>query len=218
MILSENRYPLFGIMPRSRFAAQPRQCAARRLAMIRRYVRIDDLDRAGEHGRVVDEADHRNVVGNQIRRQDEISDGAEQHRFDMQRRLPVERAIISGEQICRERQVGHRAFELAPKIALQLLLVADHAARQRCDVRPRGGLRPEPHLPLLLRLTTSLAARYEPRTIKWRRMAAIARPVTRPSPACRHQPASLSMVSASLTSSSVRPAASWVDKVTSTFL
>ena len=31
-------------------------------------------------------------------------------------------------------------------------------------------------------------------------------------PACRHQPASLSMVSASLTSSSVRPPASWVDK------
>src|SRR5579859_7674291 len=34
----------------------------------------------------------------------------------------------------------------------------------------------------------------------------------------RHQPASLSMVSASLTSSSVKPPASWVDKVTSTFL
>ncbi len=104
--------------------------------MVRRDVRIDDLDRAGKHGRVVDKSDHRDVVGNQIRRQDEISDGPEQHRFDMQRRLPVECAIISGEQICRERQVGHRTFELAPKIALQLLLVADHAARQRCDVRP----------------------------------------------------------------------------------
>jgi hypothetical protein len=51
-------------------------------------------------------------------------------------RLPVERAIIGREQIFRERQVGYGAFELAPEVTLQLVLVADHAARQRRDVRP----------------------------------------------------------------------------------
>ena len=85
------------------------------IAMIRRDVACDQPDRGGEHGGIIGEAEHRQHVRNEIERQDEIGDRAEQRRLHMARRLLVERAIIGREQILGERQLRHHALELDPE-------------------------------------------------------------------------------------------------------
>ena len=83
--------------------------------MVRRDVGRDQPDRGGEHRGIIGEAEHRQHVRDEIERQDEIGDGAEQRRLDMARRLLVERAIIGRQQILGERQPGHHPLQLDPE-------------------------------------------------------------------------------------------------------
>src|SRR5204863_437129 len=75
----------------------------------------DHADRGGEHGCIVGEAEHRQHVGHEVERQDEIGKRAQERDLDMPRRLAVERAIIGGEQIFGEGQLRHHLFELDPE-------------------------------------------------------------------------------------------------------
>ena len=47
----------------------------------------DHADGGGEHGGVIGEAEHRHHVGDEVERQDEIGDRAQQRDLDMARRL-----------------------------------------------------------------------------------------------------------------------------------
>ena len=85
------------------------------LAVFRRDVAGDHADRGREYRGVVGEAEHRQHVRDEIERQDEIGDGAEQRRLHMARRLPVERAIIGREQILGEGQLCHHPLQLDPE-------------------------------------------------------------------------------------------------------
>src|SRR5579885_3463886 len=95
----------------------------RRLAMRRLDVVGHQLDRGGEYGRIVAVANDRQKVGNSVGWQHEIGNGADQHRFDMMRRIAVEGAVISREQVLRERDLRDDAAKLAPEVAAQAVLV-----------------------------------------------------------------------------------------------
>ena len=94
---------------RQRFASsdRPRFSAARAASRCSGVMWLATMpDRGGEHRGIVGEAEHRQHVRNEIERQDEIGDRAEQRRLHMARRLPVERAVIGREQILGERQLA----------------------------------------------------------------------------------------------------------------
>ena len=101
----------------------------------------------GEHRGIVGVADHREIIGNDIGRQHEISERADEDGLHLERRLPIERAIMRGNQIFDERQLRREAPQLAPKSAPHFLLVGGETARQRFGVNPRCAIVPERHLP-----------------------------------------------------------------------
>ena len=100
------------------------ELALRRIAMRGKNVIGDQLDRGGEHRRVIGEAEHRQHVGNGIHRQHEIGDGAEQRHLHVPGRFLIERAVIGRQQILGEWNLRHDAAELAPEIAAQRAFVA----------------------------------------------------------------------------------------------
>src|SRR3954452_25411692 len=73
----------------SPFAPQPLQRGAGSVAVLGRDVTCDQPDRGREHSRIVGEAKDRQHVRNEIERQDEIGNGAEQRHLHLSRRLPV---------------------------------------------------------------------------------------------------------------------------------
>ena len=99
-------------------------------------MRGDELDGGGEHRGIVRIADHWENIGNDIGRQHEVGERADEDGLYLERRLPIERAIIRGNQIFGERQLRREAPKLAPKSAPDLLLVGRETARQRFGVRP----------------------------------------------------------------------------------
>src|SRR3954464_5459304 len=176
-------------------------------AMLIRDVAGNHADRGGEYGGVIGEAEDRHHVGNEIKRQDEIGDRPEQRRLDMARRLPVEGAVIGGEQILRERQLRGDTLQLAPEAAAHALTIFRE---------PVG------------RLETNAVfgshGRQTPRSsLGWQIAASRAdhKMGTRPVPARRQPGVSLAMAFiavASSMSSAVTPPASWVASTTSTVL
>ncbi len=83
--------------------------------MLRHDVGRDQPDRGGEDGGIVGEAEHRQHVRNEIERQDEIGDSAQERRLHVARRLLVERAVIRRQQILGEGKLRHDPLEFDPE-------------------------------------------------------------------------------------------------------
>ena len=99
-------------------------------------MRGDELDGGGEHGGIIAIADDRQDVGNRVRRQHEVSKRANERRLHAQRGLAIERAIMGGEQIFRERQARREPPQLLPEAAPDFRFVGSDPPRQRRGVRP----------------------------------------------------------------------------------
>src|SRR3954453_8797889 len=176
-------------------------------AMFVRDVAGNHADRGGEHGGVIGEAENRHHVGDEIERQDEIGNRAEQRGLDMARRLPVERAVIGREQILRERQMRGDTLQLAPEAAAHALTIfRELIGRLETDAVFGSHVRLTPRSSLGWQIAASRADH---------KMG------TRPAPARRQPGVSLAIAFialASSTSSAVTPPASWVDSTSSTVL
>ena len=95
--------------------------------MIIRDVVCNQPDRGGKHSRVIGETEHRQHVGNEIERQDEIGKRPEQRDLDMARRLFVECAVISGKQIFDEGQPRRNLLQLDPEAPTHAVAVPSQA-------------------------------------------------------------------------------------------
>src|SRR6185312_13637524 len=71
-------------------------------AMPGRDVTCDQANRGGENGGIIGKAEYGHHVRNEIERQDEIGERAEQRGLDVARGLFVERAVIGRKQVFRE--------------------------------------------------------------------------------------------------------------------
>ena len=122
--------------------------------MLRTHVLRHQLDRGRQHRGIVGEADQWQHIGNDVDRQHEIGERAEERGLHMRRRVAVERAIIGGEQILDERQHRRDPLGLDPELRPQRLLVA-RVLVARIGRVPLGRLF-EPHrCPLARRLARS---------------------------------------------------------------
>ena len=119
-----------------RLPAHARKRALRRFTMVGRDVRRYEFDRGRKHRGIVGVADHRQHVGNEVGGEHEIGERANERGLHMDRRLAIERAIMGGDQIFRERQPRRKPTQLLPEIAPQSGFVSGNTARQRFDIRP----------------------------------------------------------------------------------
>src|SRR5258705_1092473 len=115
-----------------------RERLPRRLAMLGPDVSGYEPQRRGQHRRVIRIAKNRQDVGNEIDRQNEIGERAEERGFHLDRRGAVEGAVIGGEEIFGERQTSRDALGLAPEPAPHPRLVAGSLPRSAL-VKPFPG-------------------------------------------------------------------------------
>jgi hypothetical protein len=81
-----------------------------------------------QDGGIVAVAQHRQHVGNEVERQDEIGERAKERSLHVRRRGAIERAIVGGEKIFGERKRSGDAFGLCLEFAPQALRVTGCAA------------------------------------------------------------------------------------------
>jgi hypothetical protein len=71
---------------------------------------------AHQHGGIIGEAEQRHKVGQEIDRHDEVSERCQQRAAHAQRRVAVERAVIGGDRVFRERDLRGHGFHLGPEL------------------------------------------------------------------------------------------------------
>src|SRR6516225_8117709 len=100
--------------------------------MLGTHVRSDHPDRGEQNGGIVGETEQRQEIGNEVERQDKICKRKHERRFYLQRRCPIEGAIIRGQQILGKRKPRGQALDLGPELAAHVLLVATAAGKPGC--------------------------------------------------------------------------------------
>src|SRR5262245_50105655 len=113
-------------------------------AMLRPNMTDHQPQRSGEHCGIVCEAEQRQHVRHEIKRQDEIGQRADQRDLNVARRVAIERAVICGEQILGEWQPHGDSPRLCPEIT-------PHAALFALVAHPIGCLTGHAILPTLVR-------------------------------------------------------------------
>ena len=142
----------------------------------------DQPDRGGEHRRIIGEAEHRHHVGDEIERQDEIGDRAEQRDLHMARRLLVEGAVIGREQILGERQFGRHPLQLDPETPAHALAVLREAiGRLEASLKSDAMMASLPAVPSDAPARPIAAADHRPRVGDWRTRRTARRQI-RPTP------------------------------------
>ena len=130
--------------------AQPRQHGLRRLPVLRLDMRGDRLKREREHRSIVGESDQRQQIGNDIVGHNEIDHRANQHDFDVKRRLAIKGTIMRGQDLFQKWDACRLALNLAPETAPQPRFVGGDPAAERGKIPPGktwpwGGLLPKTH-------------------------------------------------------------------------
>ena len=93
-----------------------REPVPRCYAMFRANVVRHQIDGGRQHGSVIGKAEHRQDVGNNVGRQHEIGERADQRGLHRQRRTAVECTVVGGDQILGERDRGRDAARFTPKM------------------------------------------------------------------------------------------------------
>src|SRR5215471_13539637 len=103
-----------------------RKHAARRFAMLRPDMNGNQPNRGSQHGGIVGEADERQHVGNEVERQHEIRQRAEQGDLNPARGVTIEGAEIGCDQILGKRKPRGEPPELWPEFAAHAGFLARH--------------------------------------------------------------------------------------------
>ena len=88
--------------------------------MLGQHVRSDHADGGREHRGVIGVADQRQIIRNHVKRQNKISERAPKGRAHGERSLTIERAVIGGKRILRERNACGDRLHLLPDARLDV--------------------------------------------------------------------------------------------------
>src|SRR5262249_29230799 len=101
-----------------------RENAPRRLGVLRSDVNRSQPDRGGEDGGIVGEADERQHVRNEVKRQHKVRERTDEGDLNPGRRVAIERAEIGCSQILGKRQPRSESLDFRPEFAAQASLLA----------------------------------------------------------------------------------------------
>src|SRR5258708_38779761 len=97
---------------------------ARRVAVLRRDMDRNQLDRRGEDRGIISEANERQHIGNEVERQHKVRERADQGDLNPARRVAIERAEIGRDQILGKRQPRRESPQFRPEFAAEPGLLA----------------------------------------------------------------------------------------------
>ena len=103
-----------------------REDTARRVAVLRRDMDRNQLDRGGEDCGIIGEANERQHIGNEVERQHKVRERADQGDLNPARRVAIECAEIGRDQILGKRQPRGESPEFRPKLTAEPGLLARH--------------------------------------------------------------------------------------------